>query len=483
MSEIISLEGYYFKDELLRTGISDVEAYIGYPDETKIVGLCADFENNTFTRLAGAVGKTAGSDFNVFNMYGNRKLCNLADDGTVNAWYGDVNYTEDGSNGQVMVWQPKFYYRTVPLKLERIEPEEITTGVYTEPQGYHMLKVSYYLSDTPRYGFKVHPAFLAADGVTELDGIFMSAYEGSVWDYSENRYLQYDDIDVYYDSQTGDPVITPNTYTADETTDKFSSVAGVKPASGKKSILTRSNMEAMCNNRGTGWHTENLQVVSMEMLLTVVEYASFNTQTAIGEGVTNTVGTYYDSDTVQTGATASLGNGSGISTATTMLISTGFTNYTTASGEDTMSVRYRGRENDWGNLYKFIGGLNVYGNGKQRGGIPYYCTDYNYTENKKNDNYVSTGITVVNGHGYAKYFGWSEDCDWTFLTTMVGGTSALPVGDYNDFTINLDDEYRVPAIGGAWYNVEFAGEFYWVMDHEFNVHREHIGGRIMYIPS
>ena len=55
-------------------------------------------------------------------MYGGRKRCNVLDDGTITAYYGDVNYKEDGSNGQVMVYQPKFYYLMYPIKLEPITP-------------------------------------------------------------------------------------------------------------------------------------------------------------------------------------------------------------------------------------------------------------------------------------------------------------------------------------------------------------------------
>ena len=94
-------------DEIL-TGVEDIKAYLGYVDED-IVGLCVDYKNKTFKRLAGAYGKTAGTDFDVFPMYGGRKRCNVSDDGTINAYYGDENYIEDGTNGQVMVYQPAFY--------------------------------------------------------------------------------------------------------------------------------------------------------------------------------------------------------------------------------------------------------------------------------------------------------------------------------------------------------------------------------------
>jgi len=55
-------------------------------------------------------------EINKLPMFGGRKRCNVADDGTITAFYGESNYREDGSNGQVMVYQPKFYYRRVITK-------------------------------------------------------------------------------------------------------------------------------------------------------------------------------------------------------------------------------------------------------------------------------------------------------------------------------------------------------------------------------
>ena len=64
-----------------------------------VVGLSIDYENKSVERLYDAVGYNAGSNFNTYSMYGGRMRCNVADDGTINAFYGDPNYTEDGSNG------------------------------------------------------------------------------------------------------------------------------------------------------------------------------------------------------------------------------------------------------------------------------------------------------------------------------------------------------------------------------------------------
>ena len=140
-------------------------------------------------------------------MFGGRRRCNVADNGTIVAWHGDPDYKEDGTMGQVMVYQPAFYYRVHPLELDPIE-----TGI-----GYHLRKANYYVSDIPVSGFRLHPAFYDENG-NQVDYILMGAYEGSIFDTSANAYL-------LQDEQVGD-------FTA-STGDKFSSMARVKPTSGK----------------------------------------------------------------------------------------------------------------------------------------------------------------------------------------------------------------------------------------------------------
>jgi len=63
------------------------------------LGLLIDYENKSFERTQDAASRRAGSDFNGYTMYGGRMRCNVDDDGTITAFYGDTNYREDGSNG------------------------------------------------------------------------------------------------------------------------------------------------------------------------------------------------------------------------------------------------------------------------------------------------------------------------------------------------------------------------------------------------
>ena len=108
LANITNLSDKNFKADEILTGVDDIKAYLGYTDED-IAGICVDYQNKTFKRLAGAYDKQAGTDFDVFTMFGGRKRCNVSDDGTIVAYCGDEDYAEDGSMGQVMVYQPAFY--------------------------------------------------------------------------------------------------------------------------------------------------------------------------------------------------------------------------------------------------------------------------------------------------------------------------------------------------------------------------------------
>ncbi|MDE6413220.1 MAG: hypothetical protein K2K42_04930, partial [Eubacterium sp.] len=83
--------------------VEEIKAYIGYTD-SDILGLCVDYENKKCTRLAGAADKTAGADFDSFNMYGGMRRCNVNDNGEITAYYGDEDFVDNDSSIQVMVY-------------------------------------------------------------------------------------------------------------------------------------------------------------------------------------------------------------------------------------------------------------------------------------------------------------------------------------------------------------------------------------------
>ncbi len=434
--------------------IADIRAYLGITADD-IVGIQVDYKNKTFKRLAGAANLTKGSDFDKFTMFGGRKRCNVADDGSIVAWYGDADYKEDGSMGQVMVYQPKFYYLVCP-----VEYDPIDTGI-----GYHLRKANYYVSEKPRAGFRLHPAFYDASG-NEIDYFLTSAYEGSIYDASASAYLLNDEQVM----NTGE--------------DKFSSIAGARPASGYSQNLTRPNIEAMAQNRGTNWHGDLIKHVSAEQMLMIIEMGMMNLQTAIAQGVVSLPWTT-GSDTTSsyaaaTGSTASLGNGTGRAEKTTTYEG-GVAKEYTVDGKT--SVCWRGKENFWGNIWKFVYGINIWGNGKMGGGQPYICSDFSFAESKNSGNYEPAGFTVTNANGYISAMGYSTACDWLFIASECLGNNSLPVGDYIYIIVNLNG-YRIVRLGGYWGSGgSYVGGFYLGLDSGVDHNSRNIGGRLVYIPT
>lgn len=407
-------------------------------DILSVAGLEVDYETGICTRLAGATGMNAGRDFGRFKPFGGRRRCTVADDGTITSWYGDEDFVEDGSMGQVMVYQPKFFYKVIPLK---IDPQ--TDGI-----GYHLRKARYYVSAHKHPGFKCHPAFYDADG-NETDYILYSAYEGAIYDTSTQTYLRADE------------------QVADFAVDKLSSIAGAKPASGKTQNLTRPNVENLAQNRGAGWHSDLINVESANQILMIIELGIMDTQTGVGNGVVSIPDNpNTENNSVLTGGTSSLGNTTGMADGT--------------NGQ--VPISYRGVENPWGNIWKFVYGVNIYGNGSMKGGVPYICSDFNFAESKNDENYESAGFTLSNADGCISAMGYSEAYDYLFFPSECLGNVSVPVGDYLWRITNLNG-YCIAHFGGIWNSGSIAGGFNWALGNGAGCHSRDIGGRLVYIPT
>lgn len=422
----------------LQKQIADLEAFIGYSADD-IYGVEVDFVNKRFTRLSGAVNRTPGEGFDSINAFGGRKRCNVADDGTVTAYYGDSGYTTTGKNSagtkvQVMVEQPKFYYKVVPMVIEK--------GV----KGTKIRKARYYVSDTLKSGFKVHPAFVENGNVNPY--IYLAAFEGSLFDTSANAYIL-DDAQV-----------------ADFAADVLSSIANAKPISGLTQNLTRANTRKLAQKRGAGWEQAYAATIAASQLLMLIEYASFDMQKAIGNGVTNKTDDGSTSMTEITGATVNLGNASG--------------SVTNANGYNIVS--YRGEENIWGNIWAWIDGMNEENPATFTTGDcgTLYVADHGFVDDSKASPYKNTGIHPDYGNGYVSAFGYSEEYDWLFIPAEHTGNSSLPVGDY---FWNSNPGWRVAVLGGEWNDGAYAGAFCWYLSDAASSRTRTIGGRLVYVPS
>lgn len=402
--------------------IANLKAFVNYNDDYDIYGVEVDFENKKFTRVGGAVNKQPGTDFDGINAFGGRRRCNLADNGTVNAYEGDSGYVEDGSNGQVMVEQPKFYYKVVPLKTETVGGRVL------------LRKARYYVSDVAKTGFKLHPAFIMNGA--ELDKVYVSAYEATSYDVSASAY------------------ITNDAQTVDFSNDKIASIAGAKPMSGLTQVgATRAGFRSIAAKRGTGWSQGLVQTSTMSELLMLIEYASFNMQAEIGRGDVDKTDDGSSNMAENTGATSPLGNKSGAITKSGVQL-----------------VTYRGEENFWGNIWTWVDGINInYGK--------IFIKDHDFADDTATG-YTDTGITCINANGYVSAFIYDEDFDWLFIAGEVVGSDALPVSDY--FWQNVAQAWTVAVLGAHWGYASYAGAFFWSLYYVSSSRYRYVGGRAVF---
>jgi hypothetical protein len=441
--------------QALEAEIADLKALVGYTDGD-IYGVEVDFVNKKFTRLAGAVNRTPGEGFDGINCFGGRKRCNLTNDGRVAAYYGETGFSTTGkltqavdrnpegtetpdttlqfASGtvvQVMVEQPKFYYKVVPLNVEKKHKGGITR------------KVRYYVSDTPKAGFKLHPAFV--ENGNENEKIYVAAFEGSLYDASAAVYI----LD---DSQV-----------ADFTADMLSSIANAKPLSGLTQSATRANVRKLAEKRGSGWEQAYAATVSASQMLMLIEYASFNMQSCIGNGAVSKTDDGATNMSEPTGTTINLGNASGVA----------------ANFNGIQMISYRGEENFWGNIWGWVDGINQYMDATTHEGT-IYIADHTFTDDIGTGAYEDAGIIAVFGDGYVSAFCYSEKYDWLFIPGELLGNTALPVGDY---CWNGNTGWRVPLLGAWWYDGLHAGAFCWYLSSASSDRSRNVGSRLVYVPS
>lgn len=393
------------------------------------LGVEIDYQNKVITRTQDATLYSMGEDFNHYKMFGGRMRCNVADDGFINAFYGEEGYTDDGSNGQVMVYQPKFYYQRIPMKTEK------------NAVGKIIRKESLIISSVEQSGFKLHPIFIGENG-EELEYVLLPAYEGSI------------------------------------VNNKLSSVADQKPTSN----ISITQAEQYARNRGTGWHITNMAAESANQMLEIVEFGSMNGQTSIESGLVSIPNVNNKNCASQTGSTSELGNGTGAAASTTNITNNTTNVYDT---EGRRAISYRGMENPWGNIWRMIGGINIYGNGKLEGGVPYISTSFTYNTSSVENGYESVGFCLPSNYGWISAMGYGEEkYDWVFMPAECSSAanSVAPVGD-NLWTNSNQNGLTQVSLGGSWGFGASAGPFYYACDNFITDSAQiSYGASLMYIP-
>ena len=408
-------------------------------------------------RLGNAVGLTAkahkGSTESVDNDFDNiypwsgMKTCNVDKDGNVLAYLGESSFARDGTNGDVMVEIPKFYYKRVK------------TGIAEE----------FWICGTKLPGYELHPLFI--DNGKEVSKVFHSVYNASSFtDETDNKV-------------------------------KLQSITGVQP----RVRTTRASFRTYARNKGAVWGIEDISCVNALQLLYLVEYANTNSQSALGFGAaslaystnhkaleettngnTITISSEYKSayklgQRIEIGAAQGVNNKAATPRTITAITTdeesgqtiitfdgdpiniavgnmmwnvaplngscdalngksgwlAGENNYTNGYAD----VNYRGIEGFHAKLFRLIDGVNI----KDR--VVYYANSITeYADGVYDGKYRAVGYSNAEANGYISAFGYDEEAPWVMFPSAAVGGSTTFVPDY----YYQSTGERLLLFGGSW---------------------------------
>jgi len=236
--------------------------------------------------------------------------------------------------------------------------------------------------------------------------------------------------------------------------DVLSSVSGKAPIN----YGTRANFRALAASRGTGWRQQDYDLISAIQLLYLIEYADWNSQSMIGNGLTDWgVGTWDAWNDYNPIETAGNSNSDGDATV----------NNSAGDSNTGSYMSYRGIENLFGHIWKWVDGFNINAN------VPYICNnDSDFADNTVT-NYTALGVVMVNTNGYVVTL---EQTDRGFLPASIGGTSSTYLCDY----YRQSTGWRVARLGGHASTGLDAGVASWTLSTSSGSRNRSFGGRLAF---
>lgn len=234
---------------------------------------------------------------------------------------------------------------------------------------------------------------------------------------------------------------------------RYETSANNQSRSGKSVQVNQSIVTMRTNARakGAGWQLYDVAAWCGLQWLYIVEYADYNCQAVIGQGISN---------------------GSAQTTGKTDAME--FHTGRVAGTDANSAVQYRHIENPWGNYWEWLDGYNEISR------VPYISTD--------RDNYQSD-VTA----GYTKiYDGWSgniygqgikstiinDDIPWCDgIPKEKGGTETTYIPDYMDVG---NSGNRVASVSGDWDNGSRCGLWYFNATGISSNTGSNIGSRLSY---
>ncbi|MFR4012554.1 MAG: bacterial Ig-like domain-containing protein [Oscillospiraceae bacterium] len=234
---------------------------------------------------------------------------------------------------------------------------------------------------------------------------------------------------------------------------RYNTIASYYSKSGANPLtnITRATARTNSRNKGSKWQQYDYASWCAVWLLYLVEYANWDSQSKIGNGIVGNsslqkTGTT-DSMTYHTGTVASARTGYG-------------------------GVQYRGIENPWGNVYDWIDGINF------NSRAAYICTDPSKYADDTSTNYTSAGLSLPSG-GNIKTLGNCTALPWAFIPTGTGGSGTTYVPDY----VYSYSGWCVLCVGGSYrLDAAYCGLFFFYGYCNSSDANSSIGARLLYVP-
>lgn len=426
----------------------------------------------TVQRLYNAVGlvanvgtdtETATNDFDSIYPWSERKRCcgYWDEDGAfvINAYEGDDGYTTDGSNGEVWVETPLFYYKH-------------TYG----DDGSEEIVISAY----PIGGFSPSPIHINKDGSLSQKA-YTAAYPMAVVDDKPTSrsgvYTPYMSLDAGMSNAR----LLGEKYTTTTTAEQYTKCLLMWVEFATRDIQTK--MKGCCSLAYRADHTATVAENSTNRIIIASKHSSYY---VIGQGIgigtslgnTNIAGdrtvtaiNAYDDDNI-----AISFDGDPIDIAVGNIVfaiawKTGSCdNVLSSSGSPVSNTSgkytciYRGEETPFANAFECISDLLFKREGSGTTQDPYTYGIYflkdptKYSSGTITSNYIKLNFNLPQIEGYVKKLGFDRRFPWLRIPCEVGADATTY---YSDYYYRPNYEITAPAIGGLWNYDTACGLYCW----------------------
>ena len=314
-----------------------------------------------------------------------------------------------GTDGDVMVKIPAFFMR-----------------VTRQPNGKPKFEIDDTIPDiwgsNGKAGFFVHPAFKMANG--QVRPYFLwGAYEGYIQD------------------------------------TKLRSVSGVLPTVSKTKAAFQ---DAARQGRSIDYGIMAVYEAWAVQLLMYVEFGTLNLQEAVGRGIVDFTwdeGLTTHTEARKTGLSNSLGDRSGY-----------VENGEFKNGK--CAVRWRGIENPWGGIWKFLSGIMVTDKGW------HYTNDHSKMDTISSMSLFAKDLSSKVNPGYLTDMEFPNGLEWTFIPKSTGGSDSTYYCDY--FYTHDTGEENIVLAGGSWSRASEAGVASWHCVYVASYSNSDVGARLSY---